>query len=299
MIKSTIIASSITEQNKRIVTFELEFPRWILAEFNTHRVLSRNSASSRAIPIDANIQNILNNTAIPVEWGINQPGMVAESIADEETARRAREVWVEARNKGIEAALSLARDLKIHKQIANRLIENFTYQKVITTATDWNNFFWLRNHQDAQPEIRELAKLMLVDFETTTSVELYEGEWHTPYYRSGYWAPHMSETLQEALQISASCCAQVSYRKQDDSLEKAKLVYEKLNLESTTQPKHASPVEHQATPIPQHFSAKVRRGLGMWDYGITHKDKFGSYWSGNFNGWIQHRQLIEGESVRG
>jgi hypothetical protein len=105
------------------------------------------------------------------------------------------------------------------------------------------------------------------------------------------------DELQDALAISASCCAQVSYRKLDDSLEKAKDIFSKL---IDSKPCHASPTEHQATPM--KGSGEEPNGWQMafnhsgfpesWENGITHADRDGILWSGNFKSWIQHRQLI-------
>jgi thymidylate synthase ThyX len=304
MITAKIIADSTHKEiGTRITTFELTFPRWILAEFNTHRLLSRNSASSRAIPIKANIENILKDTAIPVHWGKNQAGMVADEEVSSELADRALGIWLNVRDGCIKAALEL-NDIGIHKQIANRLIENFTYQKVIVTATEWDNFFWLRSHKDAQPEIKVLSDLMLKAYNESVPSELDYDEWHTPYVEhvrtpDGVLmyldcnGAHL--TLDDALKVSASCCAQVSYRKQDDSVEKAIKVFDMLNLDAGTDindaRKHSSPIEHQATP------------MSATDYlecinGATHETRDGSIWSGNFKDWVQARHLYDNESCK-
>ena len=106
-------------------------------------------------------------------------------------------------------------------------------------------------------------------------------------------------TLKNALAISSSCCAQVSYRKLDDRLEKAEEVYARL-IES--EPVHASPFEHQATPMGESgefwdkdgdYSVNLQCDPDTWEDGITAVDRNGNFWSGNFKGWIQHRQLIK------
>jgi thymidylate synthase ThyX len=303
MMSARIIADSIHwKLGTRLTTFEVSFPRWILSEFNTHRLLSRNSASSRAIPIKANIENILADTAMPVVWGVNQAGMVADVEASEEVAARAKSVWYEARDAAIKAAQALS-DLGIHKQIANRLIENFTYQKVIVSATEWDNFFWLRCHKDAQPEIKLLGELMLKAYNESTPEVLYHGEWHTPYVahsreivsnRLVYLDGNALEiSVEEAQKISASCCAQVSYRKSDESLDKAIRVFDMLNLEADSDAvrKHASPVEHQATPVILDESTINIEGA-------THEDHNGDVWSANFKNWIQFRHLFDEDSCK-
>ena len=187
----------------------------------------------------------------------------------------------------------------VHKQIANRVTEPFQMMKVVVTATEWNNWYWLRNHDQAQPEIHELASIMLQAHEYSQPTELVSGQWHLPYVdylisadSSQYFLDKEGErvTLDNAKAISASCCAQVSYRKSDDSLEKALMIFDKL---INSEPVHASPVEHQATPM---VSATDTWGGLPWEKGVTHCDRAGDLWSGNFKHWIQFRQLIPNNS---
>ena len=304
-ISATIIADSISSDGVRITTFELEYPRFIHAEFMTHRLFSRNAASSRAIPVAKAIELVKEKTAMPIHWGKNQPGMSAKEECDahyivkDDNANVAIDLnretlWAQARNDAISVA-QIFNDLGYHKQIVNRLLEPFTMIKVVVTATEYDNFFWLRNHPDAQPEIAELARVMWEEYNrnyrcyplgSTTainSVQLNANEWHVPYFKDGYWTPDMEESLEDALAISASCCAQVSYRKLDDSLEKAKDIFKRL-VES--KPVHASPFEHQATPLTYGMAGDVQVK------GTTHFDNKGNAWSGNFRQWVQHRQLI-------
>ena len=158
MIKATIIADSVSAHTGQyITTFELEYPRFILAELNTHRLLSRNSASSRAIPIDKMIEQVFSNTTMPVHWGLDQSGMQdKEEQADESECVSA---WLDARDRAVESALDL-KELGLYKQIVNRVLEPFQMMKTLVTATSFDNFFNLRCHPDAQPEIKQLADLM-------------------------------------------------------------------------------------------------------------------------------------------
>lgn len=309
-ISARIIADSISEYTgQRITTFELEYPRFIHAEFMTHRLFSRNAASSRAIPVKTAIDLIKKNTARPMHWGKNQPGMSAKEecnavmASDSEFDGYSRtEWWDEARDMAILHAEEFDRS-GYHKQIVNRLLEPFSHIKVVLTATEYDNFFWLRNHPDAQPEICELAQKMLEARENSVPMYLSSGEWHVPYYIEGFWSPfsdakdggvtiksvdEYGNTLEDAIAISASCCAQVSYRKTDDSLEKARDIYKRL-VES--KPVHASPFEHQATPI-SFTKDDYGQPVHNWEVGITHSDRFNNTWSGNFKDWIQNRQLI-------
>lgn len=297
MIEVKIIKDSYNEDLKsRLTTFELVYPRFIHGELMTHRMFSRNAASSRAIPIDKVIELLQTNPAMPVHWGKNQAGMQANTEID--NIEGAKLLWLAARDSAISHAIVM-RDMGLHKQIVNRILEPYQLMKTIVTATEFNNWFWLRAHPDAQPEIKELAEKMLEIYEIYTPDELFEDEWHVPYVntqRSIYTGElfYIDEndkyiTAEEARMISASCCAQVSYRKNDGSLEKAHVVFDRL---INSVPVHASPVEHIATPV----SFKMMLDLcdsGIEIEGMTHVAVNGQPWSGNLRGWIQYRQLID------
>lgn len=328
--KATVIAhskSSVT--GKEIITFELEFPRIILAEFNTHNALSKNASSSRAIPVLTMLKQVNENPAYPVRFGAANAGMQDKGAHDalvsyewftddgevthDEAWRRAAwyaAQWAEAFHKAGYA-----------KQICNRLIEPFQMMKVVMTATELNNFFWLRDHDAADPTIAQLARVIKAAYDASKPTVLQPGEWHVPYYNTGFWIPHhttedgvvrdvFGNDLDHALVISASCCAQVSYRKLDDTIEKARGVVARLNLkgEEPDQPVHASPLEHQATPISEtrsevvndygdgdryYFGQNVNQlDPSTWQEGITHMDRDGQFGSGNLKSFIQHRQLV-------
>lgn len=335
--KATVIAhskSSVT--GKEIVTFELEFPRIILAEFNTHNALSKNASSSRAIPVKTMLKQVRENPAIPVRFGAANTGMqdkgehkelVKFEMGTHEGTGTAEEVWQLA---GLYAAdfAEFFHKAGYAKQICNRLIEPFQMMKVVMTATELNNFFWLRDHDAADPTIAQLARVIKAALEASTPEVLQPGDWHVPYYNDGVWKPvhelvtsiddftpsgvfadKFGHTLEHALVISSSCCAQVSYRKLDDTIEKARGVVARLNLqgEEPDQPVHASPLEHQATPIKAEVHTIEPTTLDSnwsgvtaintiyphtWEKGITHMDRDGTLCSGNLKGFIQHRQLV-------
>lgn len=303
-----IIAHSVSPAGQHIVTWELEYNRYIHSEFLTHRLFGRNAASSRAIPVAAVIEQVKNDPAMPIHWGKNQPGMSARE--ELKGAYRTTAEWLWRKAAGA-AAITAEGMMKIglHKQVANRILEPFQNIKVVMTATCMDNFFWLRNHEDAQPEIKELARLMWEALQASKPFKLNPGEWHVPYVWVGrnesgdivYGTPtgevvdgvkvYDELSLENALAISSSCCAQVSYRKLDDSLEKAQDIYNKL-VES--KPVHASPFEHQATPFEiakcDYYTDAIWEALNQ--PGATHMDKNQNIWSGNLLGWAQHRQLI-------
>lgn len=302
MIKATIIAHSKSAvDGKEIITWELEYPRFIHSELMTHRLFSRNAASSRAIPVAKMIEQVRENPATPVHWGKNQPGMQAKEELAGENLHGTIVAWEHAALHVAKCALTM-NDLGAHKQIVNRILEPFQWMKTVVTATEFDNWFWLRNHTDAQPEIKRLAECMWEALQNSEPFELKPGEWHVPYVQRArvfgkveYVQDEYYIDLEDALAISSSCCAQVSYRKLDDSLEKARDIYSRL-VES--EPVHASPFEHQATPMKASVMSFSRTDVNIqgypstWEDGITHGDRYGNFWSGNFKGWIQHRQLI-------
>ena len=329
-ITAKIIADSVSAINeRRITTFELEYPRFIHSEFMTHRMISKNSASSRAIPVKAMLDNIQSNPAIPCHWGKNQAGMQANEEHNAEVMPlsiifalqahlRASEkdviailreknpdafspkgAWLSAQAIACNQAEEFA-NAGYHKQIVNRLTEPFQMIKVVATATEWDNFFWLRKHADAQPEIRILAEKMWQAMQDSVPETLYPDEWHTPYVdherdKNGtliYKTGGLVVSSEVAVKISSSMCAQVSYRKADESLEKALTVYKRL-VES--KPVHASPFEHQATPMPR-FGNFTAASVLLNNIGVTALNKRLGYMSGNLVGWIQYRQLIDGHT---
>ena len=295
-VSAKVIKDSISPDGVHITTLELEYPRIIHSELMTHRVFSRNSASSRAIPVSKVIELVESNPAMPVHWGKNQAGMQAKEELDDLNKESVRQLWLEAAKQAVSIAKVMA-DIGAHKQVVNRILEPFQHMKVVVTSTEWANWDWLRDHPDADPTIHALAKEMKRVRNESTPEELFYGEWHLPYVTSerskvyaerNYFDEHGEPiTLEQARMVSASCCAQTSYRKQDGSLEKAEDIFKKL-VES--EPCHASPVEHQATPVdltcspyePEYWKMK----------GVTHMDRDFTLHSGNFRGWIQFRQLI-------
>lgn len=328
-IEVQIIADSVGQRGGRITTFELTYPRIIHSEFMTHRLFSRNAMSSRAVPIKKMVELIRTNMAMPVRFGSNQPGMQDKGVEHDGLVDvsgfcrkvTGREAWAIAAKRACDMALSLE-EAGYHKQIANRLIEPFQMMKTVMTTTEMENFLWLRVDADADPTIEVLANLMKEALENSEPEWLQPGVWHTPYVDHVYgFGPegdaHIFEgycvldendrpvmlTEEEALRISASCCGQVSYRRLDSTKDKALDIYTRLVAGKKV---HASPFEHQAKEIDETFE-DVEDGQSMlnvfwcpssWEEGITHVDRDGNFWSGNFKGFIQHRQLIPGHVAK-
>lgn len=295
-VSANVLTDSVDIYGNRITTFELIFPRIVLAEFLTHRLFSRNSSSSRAIPVKRMNELILEDIAYPIHFGKNQSGMQdagehSELIKGKYTPK---EWWKLAVEQMIDFSNAFD-EAGYHKQICNRIVEFGQHMKIVMTTTHMDNWFNLRNHSDADPTIHALALCTYEAYKESTPRILNKGEWHTPYYEDGVWSEQADGldqygvSLDDALKISTSCCAQASYRRLDASIEKARAIFSRL-IEST--PAHASPTEHQATPMELDEEWVFREPFYSWDEGITHIDKSGAAWSGNFKAWIQHRQLI-------
>lgn len=295
-INAKIIAHSISEApyNIPIVTVQLRMPRFILAEFNTHRAFSRNASSSRAIPVERLIEDILRETAMPIHWGKNIAGMQANEECNEfvlctgykwndgpggNVSRE--EAWLDARDCAITAARNF-NDAGYHKQIVNRLLEPFSFVNVLCTATDWDNFFKLRDHKDAQPEIMILAQAIKKAIVESTPNELREGEHHIPYILEEEY----SLDIKELIKCSIARCARVSYLTFDQkkpTIENDLKLYEKL---ASAIPPHLSPMEHIATPD-KSWSGHYYQPFGPMDGWMNQQ------FHGNFVGWIQHRRVLE------
>lgn len=276
---ASILLDSISPAGDRLTTFEVTYPRMVHSELMTHRVFSRNAASSRAIPVAKMIQRAIDDPVIPVAWGINQAGMQAQVFADDWTQERAEAVWLCARDEAVIAAQQLS-GIGIHKQIVNRVLEPFSWITVVITATDYEGFFHQRASRHsplAQPELRHVADMMLELYEASTPNNLCYGDWHTPYIQPDESfennSPRRSNldlpAVEKRKQISVARCARVSYLTQNGvrDHEKDLELYERL---VSARPLHASPLEHVATPV-----------------------RVGTAQVGNLRGWRQMRHEVE------
>lgn len=261
-----VIADSIGPNGARITTYQLRYPRFIHAEFMTHRAISRNASSSRAVPVGRMIADVAIDPAAPVVWGRNRPGMQAGGELDGPALRVARSRWADAAQAAVCAATEMM-EVGTHKQIANRVLEPFSHISVVATATDWSNFFALRCHKDAMPEMQRLAVAMARAYRDSEPRRLDADRWHLPYVAEAERVDCGEDAL-VLIPLSVARCARVSYPKHDgtepspdEDLDLAKRLYEAG---------HWSPFEHQA---------RARATLP----GVP---------SGNFRGWDQYRQAL-------
>lgn len=295
MISAKVIADSIGRDAPRLVTFELEYPRFIHAEFMTHRVFSRNASSSRAIPVLRMLERVKLDPALPVEWRLEEPGMQGFTRATPEQEAALIAQSLEARDLCVEIAEEMLAN-GAHKQHINRLTETWQHIKVVVTSSQWDNFFGLRDHPAADPTIAALAAAMREALDASTPVLLEEGQWHLPYILGTedheLAAQYLFETerdidsdmvLSVLQKMSAARCARVSYNNFKGKKPKVSsdiALFEKLVV---SQPVHASPTEHQASPD-MLLGFKSRR----WNRPELH---------GNLTGWLQFRKSIPNENL--
>lgn len=261
-----IILDSISPEGVRLTTFEVTFPRFILSEFNTHRTFSRNSASSRAIPLNKTLDRVRADPFIPTYWGKNQKGMQAYEELSAEAQSQARAVWAAALHDAIRHAEQLA-EIGVHKQLANRILEPYMWHTALVTATEWSNFFALRAHEAAQPEIRTIAELMLAKYSESEPQQLGYDGWHMPLVRP---EEQGELDLADLKKISSGRCARVSYLTHDGLRDLGADI--KLH-DQLVAGGHMSPLEHIARPM-------------------TKREYEASLFEGNFRGWHQYRKDV-------
>lgn len=266
---ATVVTDSINLLGIRLTTLEICFPRFILAEFNTHRKFSRNSASSRAIPVSKQLERIKQYPFVPAKFPINKPGMSASEYIGPEHPYYAeiKGIWLRARDDMVEQVGYLL-DYDVHKQTANRLLEPFMWHTVVVSATEWENFFNLRISEYAQPEIRIIAEMMKTAMDESVPTLRKAEEWHLPYVDP---AEHLGESWEMLAKISSGRCAAVTLlNQQNKNPEKDITRTDGLILKG-----HMTPLEHPAMvdtlmwPIESNFD----------------------------NSWVQYRKMIPNEAV--
>jgi hypothetical protein len=299
-ITAKIVADSVNPDGVRITTLQLRYPKIIHGEFLTHRVFSRNSSSSRAIPVERLIKDVLDDPIIPSYWGSNRPGMQAggeisdpvevdvkqwvlnpspeegrgdwNELPTYHTRKFERDAaWLDARDRCVETARAFTK-AGYHKQIVNRLLEPWCHINTVVTSTEWDNFFKLRCHPDAQPEMQMLAETVRDAINASKPIQLGWSQWHLPYVEGVYG--HIDNNIKS----SVARCARVSYLTHDQkqtTVEEDLKLFERL---TSADPKHLSPTEHQAQARENWPEARMNDPSD----------------SSNFHSsWLQYRKLIE------
>lgn len=281
MIEAKIITDSRTKLGCRLTTFVLTFPRIILSEFNTHRMFTRNSASSRAIPFNKMLDMVKTNPFIPIQWMKDHTGMQGTEYFTGVDCDILEKEWIIARDSAVRQTIELNK-CGVTKQIVNRLLEPFMWHKVLLTATDFENFFSLRADEHAEIHMQDLANKMLIEYNNSEPNLLRQGEWHIPFgdlindeklfnslNKTDYFNEYYSSPILTKIKIATSRCARISYNNfegKDDYLADLKL-HDKL-LESG----HFSPFEHCA-------------------YAMDDENYYG-----NFKGFMQYRKTLINEN---
>jgi hypothetical protein len=266
----------------RLTSMEVTFPRFILAEFNTHRVFSRNSASSRAIPFEKCVEQVRSRPFIPIYWGKKQRGMQADTQLKWLEAQAACRDWLKIRDAVVKQAEQLYTKYDLHKQIVNRLLEPFMWHTVLVTATEWKNFFNLRDNRMAQPEMRHIARMMQNVYQSSVPRQLQHGEWHLPLIRDDDRAEANLDVL---LKVSTGRCARLSYMTHHGfrDLSADVQLHDDLLRDG-----HMSPFEHAARPMTQDDVIALTNIPAL---------RPNEVFSANFRGWFQYRKSIPGEAI--
>jgi hypothetical protein len=295
--EAKILADSLSPNDHRVTTMQVTFPRFILAEFNTHRVLSRNSASSRAIPVERRIEQIRENPFVPEAFGKNQKGMQADEVLSGDEDAEARKAWMQCSEGAVFAARELAA-LGVHKQYANRVLEPFAWHTVIVTSTEWANWDALRVSRMAQPEMFKIAGMMREVRQASTPLAMNYGDWHLPLVRGPFGVVNVQEQALRALdfdpvKVCVGRCASVSYERHDATTpEKASAICDKLRADG-----HMSPFEHALRPMTAHELRLFQQDALEWNGREWMPTGVVRHFLGNVEGWVQYRKLLPGEAV--
>ena len=300
MYNCKILADSVSDRGHRLTTFEVTYPRIVLAEMLNHRMFSRNTSSSRAIPVQKQIAKVREDPFIPASFGKNEKGMVASTELDEHDAAFASQIWEDAIHEAVGYANELS-NFEVHKQLANRVIEPYTWTTQIITATDWDNFFKLRTAKDAQPEIRTIAKMMQEAYDSHSSTLIpqitepanFSYEWHLPLVSFEEMSDGRGWEFWK--KVSIGRCARTSYLNHDGKRDPEAdiALYDRL-WESG----HLSPFEHVARP----FSDAEWRTIDAIMDEVTHAHIYNGFvrqllhnmkYVGNLRGWVSARMEME------
>lgn len=328
MIAASIVADSVNAQGNRLTTFKLRYPWFIHGELMTHRVLSRNASSNRAIPLAKMLEEARSDDlrAEPVYWGAEQKGMEpggelgrTRPLATQSDPlpmspyEEARMWWKSAAMQAANCAQAMSMG-GAHKSLCNRVLMPYTHANVVVTATEWDNFFGLRLDKAADPTMRALAVKMWEERAKSVPKLLQPGKWHLPFADDWGTTHDLEEFINQKqrfelgtddlIKISVARCARVSYESFEtgrrSTVEEDLRLYDRL---VGAQPLHASPAEHQATPDePDTYSISVpkqteeQKAARFVPLTMEIKMKHPEQW-GNFVGWRQYRQMLPGQAV--
>ena len=337
-IRVEVVLHSITEGGDEIITFLRDYPRIVHAEDLKHRMHSNSAASSRAIPA-AKMAEQLTGMPVrfgEANPGMQDKGEDYDAYVggplkfdpytgeDYETYYPPKDAWVMAKAAAVGWSNAFAA-AGYHKQVYNRLTEPFQMIRVLTTMTETANFYWLRDDVAADPTLAEVARCMREAHALSKPRVLKPGQWHLPFVTSWFMDDNGEQvffdeenptvlkngvdkvypnlTLDEAIKMSCARSAATSFRNENYNLAKCLQVYDRLVNGDKV---HAGALEHAAKVMQPakihmsiHGSINLPQWTSTWEPGVSHMDREGRLWSGNFKGWIQHRKMVPGENYEG
>lgn len=321
-----IIADSVSPAGHRFTTFECVYPRIVLAEVNTHRALSRVSASSRAVPVEKMVRRVLEDPYVPTHWGQNQKGMQAEQDLSPEQQAKARTEWLFARDSAVDHVKQLL-SIGLHKQITNRLLEPFMWHPTVISGTEFSNFFNLRDHTAAHPDFRDLAHAMRELHGKSNPKQLSCSDWHLPYIADEDYETailldptHPTAVIDTLCKVSVGRCARVSTLTHEGKrdLQADVDLHDKMMAGG-----HMSPYENVARPMTLCELELFKQKKMRWDtvakklvwVGSKYSEGYAcsedctkqhgrgkllvegeyTHFLGNVQGWVQLRKMIPHE----
>lgn len=328
-IRVEIILHSINEAGNELITFLVDHPRIVHAEELKHRQFSYSAASSRAIPSAKMAEQL---TGMPVSFGKNQSGMQAGEehnalvkayafkeihnniFLREEHYFTPQDAWNMAKEDAVFWSDAFA-EAGYHKQVYNRTTEAYQMIRVLVSATETANFYWLRDDKAADPTLAEQARCMREAHLQSKPQLLKAGEWHLPFVKLLHngeetiycdadfisdrlgWIPTQIYKLEDAIKVSCARCAATSFRNENYGLEKSLQVYDRLVNGDKV---HAGALEHCGTPMQKTYATLSDFMNGdEWEAGVSHMDRDGNLWSGNLKGFVQYRKLVPNECYKG
>jgi thymidylate synthase ThyX len=300
MYKAEVIADSYNKHS-RITTMEVVMPRIILAEMNTHRMFSRNSASSRAIPSEKMIKSIQENPFVPLMWMKNHKGMQGKEYFDHIKSGFLDNTWKRLSKEAISNIERLSFEgEEVTKQITNRLLEPFMFHKAVITTNEFGfeNFISQRLSEEAEIHMKHVASLMLESYNNSEAKKLDELDYHIPYldninsdilksilfenYKDALMSTEQwsSEFKKLKVKISVARLARTSYtevgEKSEKNTEKEQYIKDIALHDKLIEQGHWSPFEHIAYSSENRFQMGGNLGIG----------------------WVQYRKLFTNEMKR-
>ena len=328
--KCEILADSISNLGHRLTTFKVTYPRIIHSEMCRHRILSRNTASSRAIPFEKMVKDVQENPFVPLAWQKNHRGMQgSEYLQVEDGIYGVREHWLEARNRAVELATSL-HNSNVTKQLVNRLLEPFVWTTELVSGTEWDGFFELRcpkyyaegtnkhykswkdlvtdfpecenyseldklkvNESQAEIHIQKIAEMMWDTMNESTPEPLSDGMWHIPFMARMDSSQFISKTGKDVTEEMLKISTARCARISYKTLgDNPKIDYEAdIKLhDRLLESKHLSCFEHCAKAMSEEEYQNFRKGYTTASF---RGKTIG--WANNYRGFIQYRYLIENQ----